>query len=340
MSDSAPAPAGRTFAVVGLGPLGGAEILRHAVDHGYRLVGAVDIGDKIGKPIGELVNVSVPDVTVVGSLDEVLDTAGNPDIVVITAKIGAERVTDMAVPLLERGINVLTLELPLFDGVGPLADRLDAAGKKGDATFIATGIQDWWVHLPATAAAFNKNITSIVWDDVSDLSPFSEAVGSYEAGIGLSDSEFEEWRRRMLEQLPLQLGPMKALARLMGLTPGEVTNDIVARREETERAWPGADRVLPAGAITGALFTSTFVTEEGVRFEGRLDFRLLDGPQHMMQTITIAGDATTVIQAPAIEAELYYNMALVRRMDDALTARPGVVPIDELPAARYRSTVS
>lgn len=328
-----------SFAVVGLGPLGGATILRYAVEHGFRLVGAVDVGEKVGRPLREIVSGTVPDLTVSGDIAEVLATE-HPDIVVITAKIGAEKVTDLAVPLLERGINVLTLELPLFEGTGPLADRLDAAGKQGGASFIATGIQDWWVHIPATAAAFNNDITGIVYDDVSDLSEFSEAVGVYEGGIGLDDAAFEEWRQQFLRELPLQLGPMREIARLFGLTPGEATNDIVALREDSDRPWPGADRLMPAGSVIGALFSSTFVTEEGVTFEGRLDFRLLDGPEHSLQTITVRGDAEMVMKFPAINAPVAYNMALVRRMDDIVGAPPGVVRVRELPPARYRPTVS
>ena len=337
-NDSSPA-AYPSFAVVGLGALGGATILRHAVDHGFTLVGAVDVGDMVGKPISEIVPGTASDITVSSNIGDVL-AEGVPDIVVITAKIGVERVTEMAVPLLEQGINVLTLELPLFEGTGPLAERLDAAGKRGGASFIATGIQDWWVHVPAAAAAFNRDITQVVINDVSDLSPFSEAVGVYEAGIGLDDAGFEQWRSKMLDQVPLQLGPMRELARLLGLTPGEVTNDIVARRADADIPWPGADRVLPAGSIMGALFSSAFVTEEGVAFEGRLDFRLLDESEQMLQTITISGVAETVMKFPQIDAALYFNIALVRRMDDVVDAEPGFVRVRQLPAARYRPTTS
>lgn len=335
-SRSAPHP---SFAVVGLGPLGGATILRHAVDHGFKLVGAVDVGDMVGTPVSEVVPGTAVDVTVSGDIADVL-AEGLPDIVVITAKIGVERVTEMAVPLLEQGVNVLTLELPLFEGLGPLAERLDAAGKKGGASFIATGIQDWWVHVPASAAAFNKDITRVVVNDVSDLSTFSEAVGVYEAGIGLNDADFEQWRSKMLDQVPLQLGPMRELARLLGYTPGEVTNDIVALRADSDFPWPGAVRVLPAGSIIGALFSSTFVTEEGVSFEGSLDFRLLDESEHSLQTITISGAAETVMKFPKIDAALYFNIALVRRMDDVVDAESGLVRVGQLPAARYRPTVS
>ena len=339
MSNVPPSAPHPSFAVIGLGPLGGATILRHATDHGFRLVGAVDVGDMIGKRVSEIVPGTTTDVRVSGDIADVL-AEGLPDIVVITAKVGVERVTEMAVPLLEQGVNVLTLELPLFEGAGPLAERLDAAGKKGGASFIATGIQDWWVHVPASAAAFNKDITRVVVDDVSDLSPFSEVVGAYEAGIGLDDGEFDQWRSKMLDQVPLQLGPMRELARLLGLTPGEVTNDIVARRADDDFPWPGAERVLPAGSIIGALFSSTFVTEEGVSFEGSLDFRLLDESEQMLQTVTISGAAETVMKFPQIDAALYFNMALVRRMDDVVGAEPGVVRVRQLPPARYRPTIS
>ncbi|HWI22367.1 MAG TPA: hypothetical protein VNT22_07110 [Baekduia sp.] len=339
MTLSAGQPAAR-LAVVGLGAQG-SSISRLALDLGHELLGGVEVGAKVGRPLGEFVDhPRVPDSTIFGSIEELIAQAGEPDVVALAALIPTAATAELAAGLLRRGINVLTLDAELFEGQGPFADSLQAAGEAGGASIVSTGMQDtWWVHLPAVAAAGNHRITSVEMDDVANCGRFSQEVGLHEAGLGLAVSDFAAWAEPVLAAPPVQGAPLRELARLLGFTPGETSYEITPIIHDTPTDWFVPEIMLEPGRVAGARFVVSFPTEEGPTFTGNLRFEILDASAFSKDSFTIHGEVDTVVELPGFSARLYVPMGLVRRIPDVIAARPGFVRTTELPPGRYTHTV-
>lgn len=270
------------------------------------------------------------------SLDDVIAAAGAPDVAVLSATIGLEQTTAMGETLLRQGINAITLEPALFEGLGEHAERLEAAGREGGASFTSSGMQDhWWVHLPAVAAGAQHRISKVVYHDVADISFFPESAGEYEAAVGYSEEQFAEWREWRMSEPPVQGGAMAEAARLLGLTPLEMTQDFEPIRQDEPAHWTAADRVLQPGEITGARYIVTFATQEGPAFEGNLICRVLSGPHESTNSIHISGEVEMDLVFPAWAAQLYVPLGLVRRLPDLVAAEPGFVPVRTMGPARY-----
>lgn len=334
---SSPQP---SIAVIGLGGQG-TSIAKLSLDLGYRVLGAVDVGDKVGRPLRELVDhPRVPDAAVHGSVDELLAQAGTPDVAVLSALVPTEVNAEMAAGLLERGINVLTLDAYLFEAQGALAQRVDAAAKAGGASMTTTGMQDtWWVHLPAVAAAANHGITRMAFNDFSNCARFPREVGIHEAALGLSLEEFDAWAEPHLNLPPLQGGPVRECARLMGLTPGEMAFEIQPITQDEPADWFAAGIVIPPGAIVGARYLIEFPTDEGVVFTGDLRFQVRPADVFSTYSVTISGEAELTLQVPQSSLWLSVPLGLVRRIPDVIAAPPGLIRVADLPPARYAHPV-
>lgn len=324
-------------AVVGLGGMG-TLIAGFAIDDGHDLIGAVDIGEKVGQPLSALVeHPGVGNGVVHGSVGELISAVGKPDVALVAASIQLEEEAVIARGLLEQGINVLTLEATLFEGLGDIAEQLDAAGKQGGATILASGIQDtWWVHLPAVVAGANSKLTRVALEDKADMSLWAREEAEYEAGAGFERAAWERWRDDQLSRPPVQGGPLLELARMLGFTPGKLTHEIHAILADEPVPWPGAESTLEAGEIVGARFEVSFPTQEGTLFEGRLEFLVsADGQVNSYNSIIVDGAAKTVVQIPQMNPWVTVTLGLVRRISDVVEAAPGLARARELPPERY-----
>ncbi|MFE2998724.1 hypothetical protein ACFXG4_27440 [Nocardia sp. NPDC059246] len=329
------------FAVIGLGGQG-TGLVSLALNEGHQLLGAVDIGDKVGKQIAEFVdNPRTPDALVYESIDDLIDDVGAPDVVLIAASIPLEEEVNISEPLLAAGINVITLEADLFEPLGAAAERLDAAAKAGGATILATGIQDiWWLHLPALGAAANSRIERIEFHDIGDFTDLPPESGTYEAGIGLGKADFAVWAKPHLENPPVQGAPLRELARMLGFTPGETTHRITPIVRDTPVLWPSAERELAPGTALGALFEVEFPTEEGPVFSGTLRFSILDEDERdngngSVNSVLIRGDVEVRMVFPSFATLHHVQFSPVRRIPDVLAAAPGLIRAADLPAPRY-----
>ena len=194
----------------GLGAMGGGIGKMLVKKQGVDIVGAIDIGDKIGKSMYDV----VPGIergdredVIVGTPEDVIKP-GSADIVVVCTNSFTKDVYDKLVFVMERGINVITSaeEMAYPQAQEPeLAKQLDDIAKKNGVTVLGTGINpglimDLLVILWTGAC---ETVDHIVSRRVNSLSPFGPAVME-EQGIGMEVAEFEK-RKAEVEEWYLSL---------------------------------------------------------------------------------------------------------------------------------------
>ena len=133
---------------------------------------------------------------------------------------------------------------------------------------------------------------------------------------------------------------MLSLAQRLGLTPGELSVSIDPITADAPADWFAAGRTISPGKIVGVRYVAEFPTAEGVTFTGHLRFQVEDASHTSINRIVITGDTELTIEMPQFAAPLFVPLGLVRRIQDVVDARPGFVPVAELPAPRYRAPVA
>ena len=182
----------------GLGAMGGGIGKMLTKKKGVDIVGAIDIGAKVGKSLYEVVPGIVKgdrEDVIVGTPEEVIKP-GVADIVVVCTNSFTKDVFDKLVFVMERGMNVITSaeEMAYPQAQEPeLAKKLDEIAKKNGVSVMGTGINpglimDLLVVLWTAACEEVNHVTS---RRVNSLSPFGPAVME-EQGIGISVEEFNE----------------------------------------------------------------------------------------------------------------------------------------------------
>ena len=182
----------------GLGAMGGGIGKMLVKKKGVDIVGAIDIGDKIGKSLYDVVPGIVRgdrEDVIVGTPEDVIKE-GAADIVVVCTNSFTSEVYDKLVFVMERGMNVITSaeEMAYPQAKEPeLAKKLDEIAKKNGVSVMGTGINpglimDLLVILWTAACEEVNHITS---RRVNSLSPFGPAVME-EQGIGISVEEFNK----------------------------------------------------------------------------------------------------------------------------------------------------
>ena len=182
----------------GLGAMGGGIGKMLCKKQGVDIVGAIDIGDKVGKNLYDV----VPGIeqgnradVIVGTPEDVIKK-GSADIVVVCTNSFTKEVFDKLVFVMERGINVITSaeQMAYPKAQEPeLTKKLDECAKKNGVTVLGTGINpglimDLLVILWTAACESVDHITS---RRVNSLSPFGPAVME-EQGIGITPEEFKK----------------------------------------------------------------------------------------------------------------------------------------------------
>lgn len=325
-----------SVAVIGLG-FQGCGIADLLIGHGFTLAGAVDVGDKVGKPLRELVaHADTPDLPVFGSLDDLIAKSGKPALAVIAVAVHAHDAADLAASVLKKGIHVATLTEDLFEGEGELVAMLDKVAKDNGVTMFAGGLQDaMWVSLPSVAAASVSHLERVTLDDFADSSIFSWETGRLDAGMGMDDAEFAEWKAERLAEPPMQGAPLRVLARVLGFTPTETHYQIEPFKSAGAVYWSGAERSVPAGNALGARLHVTIRTQEGVTFEGKLVFKLLEEGETQGNAIILKGRETLTLNIPNPDYPTLVWLGLLRRIDEVLAAKPGFLFVKDLPPQKY-----
>lgn len=337
----APGVAQYTIAVVGLGTQG-RGIARRLNKLGHDVVSGVDIGDRVGKRIDELVPDFVGDGIVLGSVSELIAAHPDLDIVALAASVPLAVTRPWAAELTSHGINVVTLDHEAFAFDHSWAPELDAIAKAGGASFMGVGVQDVaWLHLIRLASAAVADIRKITLTNIVPVEVLSigllEQIGlgnpaesAHEADGG-PDGDMEGPEDE--GEQSVVAGPVREVARMFGATPGEMTLSFDTVVGDTDYYWVGGDRLVPAGTVQGIREVAACSTDRGFDIEGVI--AVMPGGEEVSENIVeIQGESTLRVTFGPITTEVT-DLALIARIPDIVRATPGVRFSADMPSPRH-----
>ena len=326
----------------GLGAMGGGIGKMLAKKQGVDIVGAIDIGDKLGKNLYDVVTgIEQGDRAdvIVGTAEEVIKP-GAADIVVVCTNSFTKDVFDKLVFVMERGMNVITSaeEMAYPQAQEPeLAKKLDECGKKNGVTVLGTGINpglimDLLVILWTAACEEVNHITS---RRVNSLSPFGPAVME-EQGIGISVEEFYE--RKKNGTMAGHVGFAESVGMMaegLGLTVKEFAQDMNPITTDVDRKSPYG--FAAAGSCAGVAMTAEAVLSNGMKVH-------MDHPQQIEpeQVGVTTGDyviikgtpSVNMLNTPEVEGGLGTIAMCVNMIPQVINADPGLKTMIDLPIPR------
>lgn len=322
----------------GLGAMGSGVAKVLMEKKGIDVVGAIDIGDKIGKPIFDILGQDYPgnENITIGTEDQVIQPKA-ADVVVICTDSYVKTSYEKIKKVVENGMNVVSSaeEMAYPKAQNPeLAEQIDAIAKENNVTVLGTGINPGHIMdvlvLVMTAAC--TDIESIVSRRINSLSPFGAAVME-EQGIGITPEEFE--RGKAEGTLAGHVGfaeSVHMIADALGVKLDEFTTSMEAIITDVDRQAPYGE--AKAGQVAGVAMGAKGMVD------GK-EFITMDHPQQIepeqvgVQTgdyVIIEGSpAVNLVNAPEVEGGTGTIAMLVNMIPKVINSRAGLVTMIDLP---------
>ena len=322
----------------GMGAMGSGMAKMLMKKKGVDVVGAIDIGDKIGKPIFEVLGEEFPNnenIKISTAEDAITEKAA--DIVLLCTDSFTVKAFDKIKKIVKNKINVITsaeeMAFPMAQNPA-LAEQLDKLAKENGVSILGTGINpglimDVLVLVMTGACEDIKHITS---RRVNSLSPFGKAVME-EQGIGISVEEFEQGKKD--GTLAGHVGfpeSMLMIAKALGVELDTVKQSMDAIVTDVDRVAPYGE--AKAGAVAGVSMKAS-----GIK-DGK-ELIAMDHPQQIepeqvgVQTgdyVIIDGNPkVNLVNSPEIEGGVGTIAMCVNMIPQTINARPGLVSMIDLP---------
>lgn len=323
----------------GLGAMGGGIGKMLAKKKGVDIVGAIDIGDKLGKSLYDV----VPGIERGDREDVIVKTAeetivpGAADIVVVCTDSFTAKVFDKLVFVMERGMNVITSaeEMAYPQAQEPeLAKKLDEIAKKNGVTVLGTGINpglimDLLVILWTGAC---ESVDHIVSKRQNSLSPFGPAVME-EQGIGISVEEFEA--RKADGTMAGHVGFAESTMMMcdaLGWKIDKFWQDMEPIVTDVDRKSPYG--FAAAGSVAGVAMKGWVDVEGETKIE-------MDHPQQIEpeQVGIVTGDYVDIkgvpevhmVNTPEIEGGIGTMAMIMNTIPHVINAKPGLKTMIDIP---------
>lgn len=322
----------------GLGAMGGgiAKVLMEK--KGVDIVGAIDIGDKLGKPIFEILGQSYEDkenITVKTAEDYIKDKAA--DVVILCTDSFVEASFDKMEAIVKCGMNCISSaeEMAYPQAQHPeLAKKLDDLAKEHGVSILGTGINPGLIMdvlvLVMTAAC--TDVKSILSRRVNSLSPFGALVMK-EQGIGITPEAFEAGKQD--GSLSGHVGfpeSMRMIVDALGVELDEIQTSM-------DPIVTDVDRVAPHGEAKAGQVAGVAMGAKGLI--GNEVFVEMDHPQQIepeqvgIQTgdyVIIDGTPkVNLVNSPEVEGGIGTIAMCVNMIPKVINADPGLVTMVDLP---------
>lgn len=322
----------------GLGAMGGGVAETLLQKKGIDIVGAIDIGSKVGKGIFEVLGKEYPgkENIKVGSVEDYIKPEV-ADVVILCTDSYVKGNFDKIKHVLENKMNVISSaeEMAYPQAQNPeLAEEIDRLAKEKDVSVLGTGINpghimDLLVLVMTGALVDVKQVTS---KRINSLSPFGAAVME-EQGIGLEVEEFN--RRKEAGEMAGHVGfaeSVQMMADALGVKLDKFSTDMDAIVTNVDRKSPHG--YAKAGQVAGVAMTAKGVVNGE-------DFFTLEHPQQIEpeQVGVETGDYVIIdgtpkvnmVNSPEVEGGLGTIAMLVNMIPKIINADSGLKTMIDLP---------
>lgn len=324
--------------VWGLGAMGGGVAKVLLKKKGVDVVGAIDIGDKVGKPIFEVLGEEFEgqENIKVGSVDDYIKPKA-ADVVVLCTDSFVKGSFDKIKLICENGMNVVSSaeEMAYPKAQNPeLAEKMDKIAKDNNVTILGTGINPGHIMdlLVLVMTGAQVDVEQITSRRINSLSPFGKAVME-EQGIGVDVDYFNE--KKEAGEMAGHVGFEESVHMMADALGVELENFATSM----EPIVTDVDRVAPhgeakAGQVAGVAMKAT------AEVNGK-EFFTLDHPQQIepeqvgIETgdyVIIEGTpAVNMVNSPEVEGGLGTIAMLVNMIPKVINADAGVKTMIDLP---------
>lgn len=326
----------------GLGAMGGGIGKMITGKKGVDIVGAIDIGDKLGKSLYDVVpgmEQGDREDVIVGTPEEVIRPEA-ADIVVVCTDSFTSKVFDKLKLVMENKMNVITSaeEMAFPQAQEPeLAKKLDQIAKENGVSVLGTGvnpglIMDLLVILWTGAC---EKVDHIVSRRVNSLSPFGPAVME-EQGIGISVEEFNA--RKADGTMAGHVGFAESIGMIttaLGWKLDKFEQDMEPIVTDVDRKSPYG--FAPAGSVAGVAMKGYGYVDGEMKIE-------MDHPQqiepeqvgvHTGDYVEIQGiPPVNMANTPEIEGGIGTMAMILNTIPHVINARPGLHTMIDIPVPR------
>ncbi|MGX6977759.1 2,4-diaminopentanoate dehydrogenase [Vagococcus elongatus] len=325
----------------GMGAMGSgmAEVLLQK--KGVDVVGAIDIGEKVGKPIFDILGKEFPgnENIIIGTVEETI-TEKAADIVLLCTDSFTVKAFDKIKLIVENKMNVITTaeEMAYPKAQSPkLAETIDELAKANGVSVLGTGvnpglIMDTLVLVLTGACTDIKHITS---RRVNSLSPFGQAVME-EQGIGITVEDFEKGKADG------SLSGHVGFPESIGLIVEGLGWEIDEIEQSMEPIVTDVDREAPHGEAKAGEVAGVSMKAFGKK-DGKTIIEM-DHPQQIEpeQVGVNTGDYVIIdgtpkvnmVGSPEVEGGIGTIAMCVNMIPQTINARPGLVTMIDLPIPR------
>ncbi|QSX06060.1 dihydrodipicolinate reductase [Sedimentibacter sp. zth1] len=325
----------------GLGAMGTGMARMLLTKKGVDIVGGIDIGQKLGKSIYEIVGVDRGDreEVIVGTRDEVI-TEKSADVVLLCTDSFTAKAFDKIKFVLEKKINVITTaeQMAYPKAQEPeITKQMDEIAKANGVSVLGTGINPGLIMdlLVVIMTGCMQNVEHVLSRRVNSLSPFGPAVME-EQGIGLSVEEFNELKSN--GKLAGHVGfheSINMIADAIGWKVDKIEQDMEPIVTQVDRKAPYG--FAKAGDVAG-------VAMKGCGYVNGEKLIEMDHPQQIEpeQVGVNTGDyviikgtpSINMVNSPEVEGGIGTIAMVVNMIPQIINSRPGVQTMLTLPVPR------
>ena len=323
----------------------GQRIARFCFSKGWPIVAAYNReGDKVGQDLGLLAGLDKPVAVLVEDAEKAAIQRGSADIAVI-ATTGSDLLENgyaIYEMYLSAGINVIVHgsqpHNPFFENPD-IAQKIERVARANQATFSGSTIWDTSRVWAGILAAGNCVEIDRVLHTASAEPGLQNPVYEAATGIGLTPSEFEAKFSAGAHPLETFLhGPPVMVLQNLGCTISHIEKRSEAIVLEFPRYSPHSDTHYPEGVVGGIRVIAEVFTEEGIRGEANVEYRLFEPGEIETMKWRVEGLPSLEISLTREDAGNLSAASLFNRIPDVIAARPGIVEIFQKEMGPMRST--
>ena len=324
----------------GLGAMGGGIANMLLTKKGVDIVGAVEIGDRVGKSMFDLPIIKHKkgdrEDVIMGKAEDVIKP-GAADVVIVCTDSFTKEVFPKLEMVMKAGINVITSaeQMAYPQAQEPeLAKKLDEIAKANGVSVMGTGINPGHIMdlLVLVMTGCMVDVEHILSKRVNSLSPFGPTVME-EQGIGISPKEFAD--RKADGSMAGHVGFAESVGMMadgLGLTVEEFAQDMDPILTDVDRKSPYG--FAAAGSCAGVAMVADAKLSNGMKV--RMEHPQQIEPEQVgINTgdyVIIEGTpAINMVNSPEVEGGLGTIAMIANSIPNIINAEPGLQTMITMP---------